>query len=251
MMNRPFWATWNLLQDFGHEVSAEVGNIRKIVRSWKGQAGVVVLTQISNLIVASKKTSWNAYIPHQNMYSMPSVVLSPIHHSKTKSCEHDSSMKKHFNEHLLFDSMHPCSQFYTSWTCTSGSQPSYHPGSLFQPDFPVRGDQELGSSELSWESGKLSGDSVEMEQLEQLEQLKVDNWIQWRSLFISQKGGKGGQLRCPDTWHLVVPWSRATVWYGPGRLGVQESTPRARPPTRHNPGALYSRKGSWDYIFQT
>lgn len=204
MMDRPFWAPRNLLQDFGRKVSAEVGNIRKIVRSWKGQAGVVVLTQISNLIVASKKISWNAYIPHQNMCSMPSVVLSPIHHSKTKSCEHDSSMKKHFNEHLLFDSIHPCSQFYTSWTCTSvGSQPSYHPGSCmrFSAWF-------LGSR---WSRGRIQwrtklGVWETVGELVEMEQLNVDNWIQCRSLFISQKVAN---WECPDTWHLVMPWSRA------------------------------------------
>ena len=60
------------------------------------------------------------------------------------------------------------------------------------------------------------------------------------SLFILQKGGG---LRChPDTRHLVVP-DRDGATYDTAPVGVQEWTWRARPPTRHNPGALYSTKG--------
>ena len=56
---------------------------------------------------------------------------------------------------------------------------------------------------------------------------------------------KGWRIDRPGTRHLVVPRSRRfhchVVWYGPGRLGVQEWTLRARPPTRHNPGAMCSQ----------
>ena len=78
-------------------------------------------------------------------------------------------------------------------------------------------------------------------------QLDFRQWIQEVSFAVHFAKRWRSEIR-PGTRHLVVPWSRQchVVWYGPGRprwpgSGVQEWTLRARPPTRHNPGALCSQ----------